>query len=192
MQNQAKMKEGSYELWFMSKYGTRSEKMRAKKKLARRKSNKSKTEPKHRKQKHIKQDTIKVTKPKRNSRTDIWIKDTRNKLIRRETPCEKELYSILDTLNIPFEKQKPYCINGRIFFADAVFMKTKTVVEIDGGYHNMPHIQKRDAERTRLLNGIGFNVVRITNDEVFDRGIVFSKLEKYLPIKLSAYQFVED
>ena len=60
MQNKAKMKEGSYELWFMSKYGTRSEKMMAKKKLARHKSNKHKTEPKQRKHNHVNKDAIRI------------------------------------------------------------------------------------------------------------------------------------
>lgn len=184
------MRIGNYELWLMSKYGSPKEKRRAKMQIAYLKSKKNNTETKQNKNHHVKQKTIKITTPKRNSRTDIWIKDTRNKLIRRETLYEKELYSILDTLNIPFEKQKPYCINGRIFFADAVFLETKTIIEIDGCYHNLPQTQRRDAERTRLLNGIGFTVVRIKNEDVFNRNIVFSKLEKYLPIKLYAYQFM--
>jgi len=135
---------------------------------------------------------IKYTKTKveENSHTDTWIKKTRSKLLINETQSEKEFYSVLSTLNVPFEKQYPFVINKKIFFADAVFHKTHTVIEIDGGYHNKPDVKKRDAERTKMLNAIGYRVIRITNEEIYDIPLFMNRIHRRIQSKLSAYEYI--
>ncbi len=39
-------------------------------------------------------------------------------------------------------------------------------IEIDGGHHFRPEVRAYDAVRTAYLNGLGVQVVRITNSEV--------------------------
>jgi len=192
-----KIKYGSYERWFLSKYGSYAEKQEVKKQIAQNKQAKydknknTKSEP-VKKKKNSKKPKIKSTFPDKDSATYIWIQNNCKKLINNTTKEELELYSVLDTLDIPFEKQYPFCINHKIFFADAVFLKTKTIIEVDGGYHKSPSVAKKDIERTKLLNGIGYKVIRIDNDDIYDRCIIYSKLEKHMPIKINAYQIIDD
>lgn len=53
------------------------------------------------------------------------------------------------------------------YIADFVCLPKRLVVEIDGGYHEMPEQIIADEERTKCLNRYGFNVIRFTNEEVF-------------------------
>jgi isobutyryl-CoA mutase len=52
------------------------------------------------------------------------------------------------------------------FIADFICLKKKLIIEIDGGYHQLPDVQISDAERTNILNNYGFNVIRFTNEQV--------------------------
>lgn len=128
--------------------------------------------------------------PKEGSDRYKWIISTRNKLLSNPTKSEIEFYEVLSLLDIPFEKQRPFVFNGRIFFADAFFEKTKTIIEIDGGYHLSPKIKKKDNNRTSLFNGAGYKVIRIKNEDVFDRAFFLSKLSKHFPVKVDAYKYV--
>ena len=49
---------------------------------------------------------------------------------------------------------------------DFVCLSKKLVVEVDGGYHNNPEIQKLDNIKTDILNELGYKVIRFTNEEV--------------------------
>ena len=52
------------------------------------------------------------------------------------------------------------------FIADFVCLSKGLVIEIDGNYHQLPEVKINDAERTKLLNELGFEVLRFTNDDV--------------------------
>lgn len=54
----------------------------------------------------------------------------------------------------------------RLFVADFVCLKKKLIIEIDGGYHQLPEQQISDQERTEWLESRGFKVLRFTNDEI--------------------------
>lgn len=129
-------------------------------------------------------------KASNNATTKKWIKATRKRLIANETESEKEFYSVLKLLDIPFTKQRPFVIDDKIFFADAVFEKTKTIVEIDGGYHNTKKQQAKDKRRTKMFNKIGYKVVRIPDEDVYDRFKFMDELYQYLPVKLDAYKIL--
>lgn len=46
--------------------------------------------------------------------------------------------------------------------------KFKLVVEVDGEIHDNPEAKMYDAERTKILEGLGLRVVRFTNREVLE------------------------
>ena len=52
------------------------------------------------------------------------------------------------------------------FIADFYCPHAKLVIELDGGYHQLPGQQVSDEERTRWLEEHGYKVVRFTNEEV--------------------------
>jgi len=52
------------------------------------------------------------------------------------------------------------------FIADFISLEHKLIIEIDGLYHQLPDIIISDKERTEVLNHLGFDVIRFTNDEV--------------------------
>jgi 5-methyltetrahydrofolate--homocysteine methyltransferase len=41
------------------------------------------------------------------------------------------------------------------------------IIELDGGYHQLPLQQFNDAERTEWLQSKGYKVIRFTNDDLF-------------------------
>ena len=45
-------------------------------------------------------------------------------------------------------------------------MDRNLVIEIDGGYHQLPEQQTSDEERTKWLNEQGLKVIRFTNEEI--------------------------
>ena len=95
------------------------------------------------------------------------------------TEAESILWNYLKgyALNYPFRRQ--YIIGD--FIADFACLPKKLVIEIDGGYHQLPEQQVSDEERTQWLNQQGFKVVRFTNEEIIgDIDQVISKIKGYL------------
>jgi very-short-patch-repair endonuclease len=54
------------------------------------------------------------------------------------------------------------------FVGDFVTLDGKLVVEIDGVTHATAAASRRDEERTRILESLGFLVVRVSNTDVYD------------------------
>ena len=95
------------------------------------------------------------------------------------TEAESILWDYLKgySLNYPFRRQH---IIGN-FIADFACLPKKLVIEIDGGYHQLPNQQVSDAERTQWLEQQGFKVIRFTNEEVIgDVDSVISNIKEYL------------
>ncbi len=53
------------------------------------------------------------------------------------------------------------------FIVDFVTLDGKLIVEVDGATHSTPLEIGRDKERTRILESLGFHIVRVTNEDVF-------------------------
>ncbi|MEO6167743.1 MAG: DUF559 domain-containing protein [Chitinophagales bacterium] len=53
------------------------------------------------------------------------------------------------------------------FIPDFVCLSKKLIVEVDGGYHMEE--AEYDLERTKILNGLGYEVVRFNNEEVMEK-----------------------
>ena len=67
------------------------------------------------------------------------------------------------------------------FIVDFVCLDKMFVIEVDGGYHT-ERIQSEDDEiRTRILNSLGFSLVRFSNDRVlFDLDNVKCEIQDIL------------
>ena len=75
-------------------------------------------------------------------------------------------------LGVKFRRQQPV----DIFIPDFVCTQKKLIIEVDGEYHNGKEQIELDAERTRILETIGYKVLRFTNEEVLTN--VSSVLER--------------
>ena len=64
---------------------------------------------------------------------------------------------------IKFRRQRPI----DRFIVDFVAVSAKLIVEIDGATHSTAREVTRDAERTRVLESLGFHIVRVTNIDVY-------------------------
>ncbi len=92
---------------------------------------------------------------------------SRARLLRREqTSAEELLWRKLRGRQLgrwKFRRQHPI----DRFFVDFVTLDGKLIIEVDGATHSEPHEVRRDAERTRILESLGFHVVRVTNEDVY-------------------------
>jgi isobutyryl-CoA mutase len=67
------------------------------------------------------------------------------------------------------------------FIADFVCLKKGLIIEVDGNYHQLPEVKFSDEERSRALMESGFEVIRVTNDEVtFHLDEVLNKIHNKL------------
>ncbi len=85
------------------------------------------------------------------------------KLRRSSTDAEKRLWGRLrnrQLCGLKFKRQVPVC--G--FCADFFCEDAKLIVEVDGGQHAVR--TKKDAERTKVLESAGFQVLRFWNNDV--------------------------
>jgi len=98
---------------------------------------------------------------------------------RHPTEAESVLWEYLRAgeLGLPFKRQH---IIGE-FIADFVCLPAKLIIEVDGGYHQLPEQQASDEERQRWLESKGFTVLRFTNEEVIcDTDNVIETIEQHL------------
>jgi len=54
------------------------------------------------------------------------------------------------------------------YVVDFVSLDGKLVIEVDGVTHATAAAMKRDEERTRVIETLGFLVVRVSNTDVYD------------------------
>ena len=52
------------------------------------------------------------------------------------------------------------------YIADFICLEKNLIIEVDGGYHQLPEQQTSDEERTNWLNSQGLIVLRFTNEEI--------------------------
>jgi very-short-patch-repair endonuclease len=86
-------------------------------------------------------------------------------LRQRQTEAEKMLWSRLRDRRlkgVKFRRQQPI---GK-YIVDFASFKNRIIVEIDGGQHNERAIAEKDDERTVLLKGEGYHVLRFWNNEI--------------------------
>ena len=74
------------------------------------------------------------------------------------------------------------------FKLDIAFMDLKLDVEIDGGVHRIPGNGAKDARRTKILEGLGWTVLRFWNHEVLKDITKVKKAIQSTILKLKAIQ----
>ena len=107
-------------------------------------------------------------------------------LRKNSTPAERLLWEKLRNRNFlgkKFYRQHPvfHDVTGRetFFIADFYCFSDRLIIEIDGEYHKF-RLQD-DAERTDILNHLGLNVLRFSNEEVINNlDEVLSKIKNAL------------
>ncbi|WP_395644828.1 endonuclease domain-containing protein [Terricaulis sp.] len=90
---------------------------------------------------------------------------TARRLRREATPAEKTLWYALRRLPLAgshFRRQTPM----GPFIADFVCHGARLVIEVDGGSHDSPDVERRDMERQAWIEGRGYCVLRFTNARV--------------------------
>jgi very-short-patch-repair endonuclease len=79
------------------------------------------------------------------------------------TASEKKLWAVLRKLDLGLRRQAPI---GR-YIADFVQHSAKLVIEVDGGCHNLPEVQLRDAAREAWLTSQGYRVLRVGSGQAY-------------------------
>jgi very-short-patch-repair endonuclease len=82
-----------------------------------------------------------------------------------QTSAESVLWRMLRNRQLSrwkFRRQHPI----DRFIVDFVTLDGKLVIEVDGATHSTDAEMKRDNERTRILETLGFHVVRVSNDDL--------------------------
>ena len=84
------------------------------------------------------------------------------------TYAERLLKTFL-TGKIDFEFQKIiYTDNKHFFIADFYIPSKNLIIELDGEYHNDAKQQDKDIWRTKLLNSLGYRVIRFKNKQIIE------------------------
>ncbi|WP_081783494.1 guanylate kinase [Xylanibacter brevis] len=80
------------------------------------------------------------------------------------TPAESALWEVLRGKQFGYRFRRQHPIGE--YIPDFVCLPKRLVIEVDGGYHYIGDQLLSDQERTDYLNQRGFEVLRLTNDEV--------------------------
>jgi very-short-patch-repair endonuclease len=89
------------------------------------------------------------------------------KLRKRETSAEACLWRVLRNRQLArwkFRRQHPI----DRYVVDFATLDGKLIVELDGETHATAKQLARDDERTRVLSSLGFNIVRVTNIDIYE------------------------
>jgi very-short-patch-repair endonuclease len=89
------------------------------------------------------------------------------KLRARQTSAEARLWRMLRNRRLErwkFRRQHPI----DRYIVDFVTLDGKLIVEVDGATHGEADEVVRDVERTRVLEALGFHIVRVNNSDVYE------------------------
>ena len=81
-----------------------------------------------------------------------------------QTPAEATLWQQLRNRNLEFKFRRQHPIER--FIIDFYCAEVKLCIEIDGGSHLEQEQQEYDSVRTKVLESIGYRVIRFTNSDV--------------------------
>ena len=99
----------------------------------------------------------------RNSEYDL-LKKNAKELRRFSTEAESALWEMLRAKKLGDKFRRQHIIDE--FIVDFVCLSKKIIIEVDGGYHNKPEVEKADQLRTEILESLGYHVLRFSNEEV--------------------------
>ena len=91
----------------------------------------------------------------------------RKKLRSQGTSAEAFLWTFLQQRKLEGRKiRRQHSIAN--FIVDFYCAEERLIIELDGKYHMNPTVEEKDAERTKILEELGFRVIRFENRSVFD------------------------
>ena len=115
------------------------------------------------------------------SLADEYAKERKEKATKEEL----KLWDCIKELGLPnIYFQQPVFISGKndkpckFYIADFLDVDNKIDIEIDGGYHTSEEQRMKDEERERDFKKMGYDTLRITNDEV-NSGKAIEKLRQF-------------
>ncbi|MDO5968621.1 DUF559 domain-containing protein [Flavivirga aquimarina] len=98
---------------------------------------------------------------------------------KQSTQAESILWESLRNKKLNYKFRRQHIIDE--FIVDFVCLEKSLIIEIDGGYHNTIEQKEADALRIKILNEIGFKVIRFTNEQIIgDIDNVLAYIEKRL------------
>jgi tRNA modification GTPase len=103
-----------------------------------------------------------------DGKTYSLLKERARELRKHPTEAEAELWPHIRKRQIEDAEFRRQHIIGH-FIPDFVALKEKLIIEIDGGYHQLPDVKLRDEERQTILEGMGYAVLRFSNEEVLEK-----------------------
>lgn len=103
-------------------------------------------------------------KHKRRKAKRIDVYEFANQLRRNMTLAEKLLWvSLQHHFTNKFNAQA--VVGGR-FIADFVCFSKRLIIEVDGSIHRLTSVRRKDKYRTKVLNKLGYTIIRFTNNQV--------------------------
>ena len=96
-----------------------------------------------------------------------------------QTEAEQILWNRINRkqLGVKFRRQHPIYL----YIADFYCHEKKLVIEVDGSYHLNMEQKEQDELRTEDISEYGIEVIRFTNEQVFEKiGEVVNKLKEVI------------
>lgn len=101
-------------------------------------------------------------------------------LRKNSTISENKLWNLLRNRqfhNLKFKRQYPISK----YIVDFVCIEKSLIIELDGGQHNEDKNILIDNERTKVLEDLGFTVIRFWNNDILENiEGVMAKIEEYI------------
>ena len=94
----------------------------------------------------------------------VLLKEFAHKNKQFATEAESLLWEYIRAKQLAVKFNRQHIIGD--YIVDFVCIEKKLVVEVDGGYHSEYEQIKKDELRTEHLNGMGYNVIRFSNEEI--------------------------
>ncbi|MEL6972215.1 MAG: tRNA uridine-5-carboxymethylaminomethyl(34) synthesis GTPase MnmE [Bacteroidota bacterium] len=95
------------------------------------------------------------------------LKERARELRNNPTQAEAELWPHIRKRQIEGCEFRRQHVIGH-FIPDFVCLDRKLILEIDGGYHQLPEVKLKDEERTEVLEEMGYQVLRFRNEDIYD------------------------
>ena len=123
-----------------------------------------------------------------NPETYKFTKEFQKELKANPTEAEKVLWEYLRNKKTGYKIRRQHVVGN--FIPDFICLSKKVIIEIDGGIHEIQ--KEHDELRTSVLNLLGFEVIRFTNDETLAAPWdVAEKIKVYLERKPELFSDTE-
>jgi very-short-patch-repair endonuclease len=111
----------------------------------------------------------------------VWLENRAIELRSNPTTSEKSLKGYLKKLHVKYNFQVPIMCGEKGYIADFLF-PNNIILEVDGETHSSVEAKAYDRERTRLLEELGYKVIRIMNSST-----VKERMERIIPAILKKH-----